>query len=89
MAELYETTYLPRPKRPTPKTGQNDSYHPYTEDTGYPHDGRADNAAYPHYGRADKATYPHDGCADNAAYPPTVVLITPLIRTTGISKALF
>ena len=29
-------------------------------DTGYPHDGRADNAAYRHIRRADKRRYPHD-----------------------------
>ena len=29
-------------------------------DTGYPHDGRADNAAYWHDRRADKRCYPHD-----------------------------
>ena len=29
-------------------------------DTGYPHDGRADNAAYWHDRRADKRRYPHD-----------------------------
>ena len=30
------------------------------EDTGYPHDGRADKDSYPHDGRADKDSYPHD-----------------------------
>ena len=30
------------------------------KDTGYPHDGRADNAAYRHDRRADKRRYPHD-----------------------------
>ena len=29
-------------------------------DTGYPHDGRADNTAYRHDRRADKRRYPHD-----------------------------
>ena len=29
-------------------------------DTGYPHDGRADNSAYRHDRRADKRRYPHD-----------------------------
>ena len=29
-------------------------------DTGYPHDGRADNAAYPHDRHADNAAYPHN-----------------------------
>ena len=29
-------------------------------DTGYPHDGRADNTAYWHDPRADKRRYPHD-----------------------------
>ena len=33
---------------------------PVKEDTGYPHDGRADNAAYRHDRRADKRRYPHD-----------------------------
>ena len=31
-----------------------------TYDTGYPHDGRADNAAYRHDRRADKRRYRHD-----------------------------
>ena len=30
------------------------------KDTGYPHDGRADNAAYQHDRPADKRRYPHD-----------------------------
>ena len=30
------------------------------KDTGYPHDGRADNTAYRHDRRADKRRYPHD-----------------------------
>ena len=38
-------------------------------DTGYPHDGRADKDAYPHDGRADKDSYPHDGRADKDSYP--------------------
>ena len=29
-------------------------------DTGYPHDGHADNTAYRHDRRADKRRYPHD-----------------------------
>ena len=29
-------------------------------DTGYPHDGRADNATYRHDCRVDNAAYPHD-----------------------------
>ena len=29
-------------------------------DTGYPHDGRADNTAYRHDRRVDKRRYPHD-----------------------------
>ena len=33
---------------------------PLKNDTGYPHDGRADNAAYRHDRRADKLRYPHD-----------------------------
>ena len=32
----------------------------FSDDTGYPHDGRADNAAYRHDRRADKRRYPHD-----------------------------
>ena len=32
----------------------------YNDDTGYPHDGRADNATYRHDGRADNRRYPHD-----------------------------
>ena len=31
-----------------------------SNDTGYPHDGRADNTAYRHDRRADKRRYPHD-----------------------------
>ena len=30
------------------------------EDTGYPHDGRANKDSYPHDGRADKDSYPQD-----------------------------
>ena len=33
--------------------------------SGYPHDGRADNAAYRHDRRADKAAYRHDRRADS------------------------
>ena len=36
-----------------------------SNDTGYPHDGRADNAAYRHDRRADKRRYPHDREIDN------------------------
>ena len=36
------------------------SYKYAFSDTGYPHDGRADNAAYRHDRRADKRRYPHD-----------------------------
>ena len=32
----------------------------FHDDTGYPHDGRADKESYPHDGRADKDSYPHD-----------------------------
>ena len=32
----------------------------WRNDTGYPHDGRADKDSYPHNGRADKDSYPHD-----------------------------
>ena len=39
------------------------------EDTGYPHDSRADKDSYPHDGRADKDSYPHDGRADKDSYP--------------------
>ena len=39
------------------------------EDTGYPHDGRADKDSYPHDGRADKDSYPHDGRADKDSNP--------------------
>ena len=42
---------------------------PESEDTGYPHDGRADKDSYPHDGRADKDSYPHDGRADKDSYP--------------------
>ena len=34
--------------------------HAKFSDTGYPHDGRADNTAYRHDRRADKRRYPHD-----------------------------
>ena len=30
------------------------------QDSGYPHDGRADKNLYPHDRRADKDSYPHD-----------------------------
>ena len=40
-----------------------------SNDTGYPHDGRADKDSYPHDGRADKDSYPHDGRADKDSYP--------------------
>ena len=30
------------------------------DDSGYPHDGRADKNPYPHDRRADKDSYPHD-----------------------------
>ena len=33
---------------------------PADHDTGYPHDGRANNTAYRHDRRADKRRYPHD-----------------------------
>ena len=33
---------------------------PSHNDTGYPHDGRADMYSYPHDGRANKDSYPHD-----------------------------
>ena len=33
---------------------------PLENDTGYPHDGRANNAAYRHDRRADKRRYSHD-----------------------------
>ena len=39
------------------------------DDTGYPHDGRADKDSYPHDGRADKDSYPHDRRADKDSYP--------------------
>ena len=39
------------------------------EDTGYPHDGRADKDSYPHDRRADKDSYPHDRRADKDSYP--------------------
>ena len=38
-------------------------------DTGYPHEGRADKDSYPHDGRADMDSYPHDGRADKDSYP--------------------
>ena len=41
----------------------------FPNDTGYPHDGRADKDSYPHDGRADKDSYPHDGRADKDSYP--------------------
>ena len=36
----------------------------FYEDTGYPHDGRADKDSYPQDSRADKDSYPHDRRAD-------------------------
>ena len=39
------------------------------EDTGNPHNGRADKDSYPHDGRADEDSYPHDGRADKDSYP--------------------
>ena len=42
---------------------------PCLDDTGYPHDGRANKDFYPHDGRADKDSYPHDGRADKDSYP--------------------
>ena len=36
--------------------------------TGYPHDGRADNAAYRHDRRADNAAYRHDRRADSLSH---------------------
>ena len=41
----------------------------FCDDTGYPHDGRADKNSYPHDSRADKDSYPHDGRADKDSYP--------------------
>ena len=41
----------------------------FGDDTGYPHDGRADKYSYPQDGRADKDSYPHDGRADKDSYP--------------------
>ena len=32
----------------------------FRDDSGYPHDGRADKNPYPHDRRADKDSYPHD-----------------------------
>ena len=32
----------------------------FRNDTGYPHDGRADKDSYPHDRRANKDSYPHD-----------------------------
>ena len=40
--------------------GQSGRNHQVTTDTGYPHNGHADNAAYRHDCRADKRRYPHD-----------------------------
>ena len=43
------------------KSYDNDSRQiSFLNDTGYPHDGRADNTAYRHDRRADKRRYPHD-----------------------------
>ena len=38
------------------------------KDTGYLHDGLAENSAYPHDGHAESAAYPHEGCVDNVTY---------------------
>ena len=43
-----------------PQTFWDFSKTPAIDDTGYPHDGRADKDSYPHDGRADKDSYPHD-----------------------------
>ena len=40
----------------------------HMEDTGYPHDSRADKDSYSHDRRADKNSYPHDRCADKDSY---------------------
>ena len=32
----------------------------FLHDSGYPHDGRADNNPYPHDRHADKDSYPHN-----------------------------
>ena len=39
------------------------------EDTGYPHNGRANKDSYPRDGCADKDSYRHDGGADKDSYP--------------------
>ena len=46
--------------RKIPDSFQGDFDFLFKNDTGYPHDGRADNAAYRHDRRADKRRYPHD-----------------------------
>ena len=51
------------------------------EDSGYPHDGRADKNPYPHRRRADKDSYPHDSTGAWRYYfsllsrpgPPTIL----------------
>ena len=44
----------------TPSVSHWSIFEGVSKDTGYPHDGRADNAAYRHDRRADKRRYPHD-----------------------------
>ena len=41
------------------KTPENTTI-PQENDSGYPHDGRAEKNPYPHDRRADKDSYPHD-----------------------------
>ena len=54
----FEGTIIP--KTGTTMKTQSSWYNTKEYDTGYPHDGRADNAAYRHDRRADKRRYPHD-----------------------------
>ena len=66
LSHNYAVIFLPI--KPTPVSGIVPNAKKYVFfpieagkiDTGYPHDGRADNAAYRHDRRADKRRYPHD-----------------------------
>ena len=41
-------------------THHHNAYFAHFDDSGYPHDGRADKNPYPHDRRADTDSYPHD-----------------------------
>ena len=59
-ASLVRTRGLISPPSEPPGEIMSFGVSPVNYDTGYPHDGRADNTAYWHDRRADKRRYPHD-----------------------------